>query len=77
MYRWFSKSRQLQQVWWCTPLVPVSGRQRQVDFCEFETKLVYRASSRTFRATHTHTQKSHLGEKKETNKATHAGQLDF
>jgi hypothetical protein len=27
------------------------GRQRQVDLCEFEASLVYRASSRTARAT--------------------------
>ena len=32
--------------WWCTPLIPAFGRQRQPDLCEFETSLVYRASSR-------------------------------
>ncbi|MDP1142662.1 hypothetical protein, partial [Klebsiella pneumoniae] len=33
--------------WWCTPLIPALGRQRRVDLCEFETSLVYTASSRT------------------------------
>ena len=32
------------------PLIPAHGRQRQVDLCEFEASLVYRASSRTARA---------------------------
>ena len=35
---------------WCAPLIPLIpalGRKRQVDLCEFETSLVYRASSRT------------------------------
>ena len=29
------------------PLIPALGRQRQMDLCEFEAGLVYRASSRT------------------------------
>ena len=33
--------------WWRTPLIPALGRQRQVDLYEFETSLIYRASSRT------------------------------
>ena len=33
--------------WWCTPLIPALGRQRQADLCEFETTLVYRASTKT------------------------------
>ena len=37
--------------WWCTPLIPALSKQRKVDLCEFETSLVYRASSRTARAT--------------------------
>jgi hypothetical protein len=35
---------------WCTPLIPVLGRQRQLDLYEFKANLVYRASSRTARA---------------------------
>jgi hypothetical protein len=31
--------------------MPALGRQRQVDLCEFETSLVYRVSSRTYKAT--------------------------
>ena len=34
----------------CTPLFPALGRQRQVDPCEFEANLVYKASSRTAKA---------------------------
>ena len=33
------------------PLVPALGRQRQVGLCEFKAIMVYRASSRTARAT--------------------------
>ena len=29
------------------PLIPALGRQRLVDFCEFEASLVYTASART------------------------------
>ena len=29
------------------PLIPALGRQRKADLCEFETSVVYRASSRT------------------------------
>ena len=32
------------------PLIPVLGRQRQVDLCVFEDNLVYIVSSRTARA---------------------------
>ena len=38
--------RQLRWPWWCTPLIPALRRQRQVDLCEFEASLVYRARSR-------------------------------
>jgi hypothetical protein len=33
-----------------TSLIPALSRQRQVDLCEFEVTLVYRASSRLVRA---------------------------
>ena len=29
--------------WWCTPLIPALGRQRQADLCEFEASLVYKS----------------------------------
>ena len=35
---------------WSTPLIPALGRQRQVDFCEFEASLVRKVGSRTARA---------------------------
>ena len=31
------------------PLIPVFGKQRQADFCEFKASLVYKANSRTAR----------------------------
>jgi hypothetical protein len=36
-------------VWWCTPLIPALGRQRQV-ISEFKASLVYKVSSRIARA---------------------------
>jgi hypothetical protein len=48
-------------MWGCTPLTPALRRQRQVDLCGFEASLVYRASSRTARAT----QRNPLLKKKE------------
>jgi hypothetical protein len=35
------------QTFWHKPLVPVLGRQRQKDLCEFKDRLVYMESSRT------------------------------
>ena len=32
------------------PLIPVLGRQRQAELCEFKAILVYRSSSRTAKA---------------------------
>ena len=39
--------------WWHTPLVPALGvgGQKQVALCQFKASLIYRASSRTARAT--------------------------
>jgi hypothetical protein len=34
-----------------TPLIPALRRQRQVDLSEFKANLVYRASSKTAKAT--------------------------
>ena len=39
--------------WWCLPLIPVLGRQRQVDLYEFKDSLVYEVSSQAARATQT------------------------
>ena len=33
-----------------TPLIPALGRQRQADLCEFEARMVYRASYRITKA---------------------------
>jgi hypothetical protein len=45
----FKSSRLLARRWWCTPLIPALGRQWQVDLCEFEASLVYRAAKATQR----------------------------
>lgn len=37
--------------WWITPFIPLLGRQKQVDFGEFEDNLVYRGSFRAARVT--------------------------
>ena len=39
------------QQWWPTPLILALGRQRQVDLYKFETRMIYRASSGTAKAT--------------------------
>ena len=38
------------RAWWCMPLIPALGRQRQ-RISEFKASLVYKVSSRTARAT--------------------------
>lgn len=41
-----------QGQWWRKPLMPTLGRQKKVDFCEFQAaSLVYRARSKIARAT--------------------------
>ena len=36
---------QLRLCMWCTPVIPALRRQRQVDFCEFEARVIYIVSS--------------------------------
>jgi hypothetical protein len=48
---YLDKNCTVARKWWCTPLIPYLGRQRQMDLSEFEANLVYRASSRIDRAT--------------------------
>ena len=45
------KNKSLSEAWWYVPLIPALGRQTQADLCEFKASLVYKASSRTARAT--------------------------
>ena len=51
----------------CTLLIPVLGRQRQVDLCDLEASLVYKASSRTAR---TITQRNSVSKQKQKQKQT-------
>ena len=46
------------------PLIPASGKQKQVDLSEFKASLVYKASSRTAR---TVTQRNPVSEKTKQN----------
>jgi hypothetical protein len=55
------------QTWWCKPLVPALGRQRQADLSEFEVSLVYKANPRELGLCYT--EKPFL-ENKQTNKQT-------
>ena len=54
------------------PLMPVRGRGRQMDLCEFKARLVYRVSSRTVKATQRNTvlktNNNNKREKAKTNK---------
>ena len=36
-------------LWWHMPVIPILGRKRQVDLCEFKFSLVYRAYFSTAR----------------------------
>jgi hypothetical protein len=47
----YIKNKQTKRTYWHTPLMPVLGRQRLADLCEFEASMVYIGSSRTARAT--------------------------
>ena len=51
--RWPHSTVLMNSLWvkWHTSLILALGRQRQEDLCEFEASLVYRASSKTARAT--------------------------
>jgi hypothetical protein len=44
-------NKQTAGLWWCMPLIPALGKQRQADLCKFETSLIYRESSRIVKAT--------------------------
>lgn len=44
-----SQKPEIARVWWCMPLIPEFGRQRQVDLWEFEASLVYILSFRPAR----------------------------
>ena len=65
---YFKKKKKVAtKAWWCTPLVPALGRQKQEDLCGFKTSLAYRASSRTARAT----QRNSVFKKTKQNKTGH------
>jgi hypothetical protein len=44
------RSNEIGQVWWCMPLSPALGRERQADLCEYQVSLIHIVSSRTTRA---------------------------
>lgn len=44
-----SKDADACQMWWCTPLILVLGRQGQMDVYEFKASLVYTVGSTTAR----------------------------
>jgi len=56
---------------WRTPLIPAVGRQSQVHLCEFKASLVYRASSRTARATQRNPASNPTTAQKNKNKNKH------
>jgi hypothetical protein len=61
-------------LWWCMPLIPALGRQRQ-RISEFEASLVYRVSFRTARATQRNpVSRNKTKQKTKTNKQTNKKQ---
>ena len=57
------------------PLIPALGRQRQMDLCEFEDSLVYRASFRQSPRLHRETVSRETNKQKEDGKATYTSTL--
>jgi hypothetical protein len=55
------------RAWWCMPLIPALGRQRQ-RISEFKASLVYKVSSRTARATQKNPVSKKTKKKKEKRK---------
>jgi hypothetical protein len=51
--------------WWCMPLIPAHGRQRQANLCEFQASLVCRARSSTASVTHRNSASKKKRERKE------------
>ena len=47
LFELFFKMLKGIRVWWCTPVIPAFGKQRQVHLCDFMTNLVYVVSSWT------------------------------
>jgi hypothetical protein len=41
----FEKNKLISQVWWCTPLILVVRRQKQVDCSEFKVILIYKGNT--------------------------------
>ena len=49
-YYWVIVRIKIEWWWWRrTPIIPALKRKRQENLCQFETSLVYKASSRTAR----------------------------
>lgn len=63
--------------WWDTPLMAASGRQRQVELCEFEASLTYRVNSRTARATQRDSVSQNKTPSTQTNKSQKKKQIVY
>lgn len=48
--QWYHFNLIESQAWWCMPIIPVFGRQREADICGFEAILFYIVSSRLAKA---------------------------